>query len=76
MTALVLREDILEKCKTLPTLFGDVAATLDTTPSYALALMKKNDPKLTQASVLRVIKNHLGELEDRELLEEKEVEAA
>jgi hypothetical protein len=71
---LVLKSGIVEKIKTVPKLYGDVADALNITPMSLPRLLYENSPKLTQASVLRVIKNHLGELEDSELLEEKGVE--
>ena len=75
MAKLVLKQEILEKVKTDPVLFGEVMEELDTTPSYGLQLLKNNSIKLTQAGVLQIIKDYLKVPQDMDLLEEmQEVE--
>lgn len=72
MADLVLKDEILEKLRKDPELFGKVATCLDTTVGYCLQLINRKDLKLTQASVLRIIREHTGITEDSELLTELE----
>ncbi len=74
MGELILKKEILEKIKKDPVLFGKVAECLDTTVRYGLILVHNNDVKLTQANVLRILKNYLGVTKDSDLLEEREIE--
>jgi len=75
MGALILKKDIVDKIKKNPDLFGKVFDCLDTTVSYGLQLLQNNDPKLTQATVLRIIRENLGVKDDSDLLEELETES-
>lgn len=68
---LILRKEILEKLKKNPELFGKVMLCLDTTVTYGIQLIYNNDPKLTQASVLRILREYLHIKNDSELLEEQ-----
>lgn len=70
MGEIVLKKEILDKIKKQPKLFGDVMEAIDATPSYGIQLLKNNDPKFTQANVLRILREHLGDLKDSDLLEE------
>lgn len=77
MADLILRKEILDEIKKDASLFGKVMDCLGKKPSYGLQLLKNNDQKLTQASVLRILREHLGVTEDNQLLEEiKETAAA
>lgn len=68
---LILKKEILDKIKKNPELFGKVMLCLDTTVTYGLQLIYNNDPKLTQASVLRILREYLHIKKDSELLEEE-----
>ena len=70
MAKLILKQEILDKIKTDPVLFGKVMEELDTTPSYGLQLLKNESLKLTQAGVLQIIKDYLKVPQDSDLLEE------
>jgi len=76
MAELILKKDIIDKIRKSPELFakifGDEPGGLDTTVSYGLQLLNNNDPKLTQASSLRTLKEYLKITNDSELLIEAE----
>lgn len=81
MGELILKKEYVDKIRKNPELFGkifgDQPGGLDTTVSYGLQLLNNNDPKLTQAAVLRILRNHWGVVQDSDLLEEvQETEAA
>jgi hypothetical protein len=67
MDQIVLNDEILDKIKNDAFLFGGVAARLKVSPSTLPDILRRNDPKLTQASVLKLLRDHLG-LQDNELL--------
>lgn len=69
-TNLILREDIKKTVATDQILFGKVTAHLDVSIRYGLVLLEKNDPRFTQAGVLRIIKEHLKLPEEADLLAE------
>ena len=75
MGELVLKKEYRDKIRKDPELFGKIFGTepgaLDTTVSYGLQLLNNNDPKLTQASILRILKSHWGLNSESELLEEE-----
>jgi hypothetical protein len=73
MKSLVLKLEIIETIKKEPVLFGAVADMLGKSVFTLITLLRNNDPVLTQASVLRVLRNHLNIKKDIELLEEIEV---
>ncbi len=56
MGKLILRNDILEKIKSNPYILADIAVCLNYSTAYVLRLIREKDEKLTQASVLRIIK--------------------
>lgn len=70
MSEIVLKKDILDELTSNGALFGAVATALDISPVSLPRLIYKNDKKLTQASVLKLIKEHLGYENESELLEE------
>jgi hypothetical protein len=69
-TVLILKKDIIDKITADGALFGKIANALDVAPVSLPRILYKNDQKLTQATVLRIIKEHL-EMDDSELLEEQ-----
>ncbi|MDB5200528.1 MAG: hypothetical protein JWO92_2491 [Chitinophagaceae bacterium] len=69
MSDLILKKEVLDKLKKDPELFGKVASELGTTVSYGLQLLNNNDPKLTQANVLRIILEHVKDDQDNTFLE-------
>lgn len=76
MSQLVLRPEILEKLRTDPILFGKVAEVVGKSLSYTLRLISENDSRLTTASTLRVIKDHIGgKVKDTDLLMETQTAA-
>lgn len=70
MGELVLKQSILDKIKDDAELYGKVATELDVKPLSLPRILKENNKKLTQAGVLRILREHLGEMQDSELLEE------
>lgn len=64
----VLKKAILDRIKTDPMLYGKVAAELAISPASLPRLIYDNDKKLTQAGVLRVLRDHLNSSND-DLLE-------
>lgn len=77
-STLVLNTEIVEKIKTDPILFGKVCQAVKKTngesivPSSLTRLLLENHPKLTQAGVLKVLRESLR-LNDSELLTELQV---
>lgn len=76
MGELILKKEYVDKIRKDPVLFGKVFDHLDTTVSYGLQLLNNNDPKLTQASVLRILRSHWGVAQDSDLLTEVQEPAA
>lgn len=70
MPQIVLQEGILEKIKSNPQLFAEIAVALGVSIYTLPKILKEKDQRLTQANVLRILREHLGEMEDKELLEE------
>lgn len=70
MDQLVLKQGIVETIKSDPLLYGKVAYILDRTPGSLRKILADNDVKLTQAAVLRILREHLGVKQDKDLLEE------
>lgn len=75
MSDLILKKEVVDKIKKDPELFGKVMKCLDKTPSYGLQMLNNNDLKLTQASVLRILRQHLEVELDSALLTEEETVA-
>ena len=68
MQRLVLRSEILDKVRKDPALFGEIGQCFPNIGVRGLLKMTYgNDPKLTQASVLQVLKKRL-KVSDNELL--------
>lgn len=72
MEQIVLKQKIVEKITSDGNLFGQVANSLGIAPVSLPRLLYKRDTKLTQASVLKIIRGHLGIEDDSELLEKIE----
>lgn len=75
MDRLILRQAIVDRIKIDPLLYGKVAYILDFKPGSLRKILADNDAMLTQASVLRILKDHLGKTEDSDLLEEIQMTA-
>jgi hypothetical protein len=69
MEKIVLKKEIIKDIKEDGALFGKIADTLKMSPISLPRLLYSNDEKLTQASVLRTIKDHLGYENESDLLE-------
>lgn len=69
----VLRQEILDKIKTDPMLYGKVAAELKLSPTSMPRLIYDNSPKFTQSGVLKIIREHLKVKKDSDLLQELEL---
>lgn len=67
-TNLILRSDIKKAITTDQILFGKVTAHLDVSIRYGLVLLEKDDPRFTQAAVLRLIKEHMRIPQETDLL--------
>ena len=68
---LVLKQEVLDRIKNDPELYGAVAKAIGPDGVSPLSLPKllyANDPKLTQATVLRILRERLGVEQDNELL--------
>lgn len=69
MEKIILKQEILDKIKKDPILFGRVAKALEIIPISLPRLLYSIEPvKLTQANVLKVLREYLG-VQDNELLE-------
>jgi hypothetical protein len=75
-----LKQSVLDSIRGDGDLLAIVCKALDTTPTYALRMVREDDPRLTQADVLKGIKEYKiskGEgCNDSDLLEEKQLESA
>lgn len=69
MERLVLRQDINEIIRKDAMLYGKVATALNIVPMSMSRILTANSLRLTEASVLKVIREHLNVTEDSELLE-------
>jgi hypothetical protein len=65
----VLKQDILDKIKTDPMLYGKVAAELKISPASLPRLIYDKDNRLTQRGVLRILSEHLTIETQDDLLE-------
>lgn len=68
MEKLILKQEYVEKIKKDGFLYGKVAAALNRTPGSLRKILAENDQKLTQASVLSIISEHMGGVQYNELL--------
>lgn len=73
MTTIVLKEEILEKIKSDKILRAKVAEALGYHITSMPKLLYGNDKKLTQAVVLKVLREYLGVRNDRKLLSEIQI---
>lgn len=69
---IVIRNDVLEKIKADPVLREKIADALEITTGSLTRLIYGNDSKLTQAHVLRIIREHL-DLLDADILGEMQI---
>lgn len=76
MAQLVLKTEILDKVRKDPMLFGKVGSCLGLSVRRLMDISYKHDPRLTQASVMQILKAHLKISDDNELLTEKQLEKA
>ena len=73
MAQIILRQETIEKINKDQILFGKMAHACDVAPITFTRLLKSNtSPKLTQATAIKVLREHLN-VEDSELLEEMEL---
>lgn len=63
----VLRQDILDKIKADPIVYGEVCSVLGVAPASLPRLLYNNDQRLTQAGVLKVLRDRFH-LQDNDLL--------
>ena len=73
MEQIVLKKEILDKIQNEGALFGKVADAVGVKPVSLPRLLSLNDPRLTQAGVLKELRDHLGVEQDSELLEEIQI---
>ena len=66
---MALKKDIIKAVKKDPILFGRIMECLGKRPAYGIQLLNNNDPKLTQAAVLRILCEHLKIENQEDLLE-------
>jgi hypothetical protein len=72
---IVLKENVIKSIEKNNKLLAELADHLGFTMRSFIVILKNNDPRLTQAGSLKIIKTHLGLRKDSELLEEKVVAA-
>ena len=70
MRRIVLRSEIVDKIKADPILTKEIADSLDISERSMPRLLYGNDPKLTQAGVLRILKSQFKINKDNQLLAE------
>jgi hypothetical protein len=70
MKKIVLKSEIVDKIKSDASLNKKIAESLGISERSMPRLLYGNDPKLTQACVLRVLKSHLKINKDNQLLAE------
>lgn len=75
MNRIVLKEEILEKINNDKELKEKVAGALGISVHSLYRLLYANDPKLTQAAVLKVLREDLGVEQDKDLLAEIQISA-
>jgi len=71
---IVLKQDILNRIKSDPILYGKVASEVGVVPMTLPRLLYSNDPRLTQAGILEIIKSSMGISSTEDLLETVEDE--
>ena len=76
MGQLILKQEVLDKIKKDGELFIKVSKAVGVSHFTLPALIYKNDPKLTQYSVLQVLRQELEIKNDNDLLTEKQIEKA
>lgn len=70
MKKIVLKSEIVDKIKSDAALNKKIADSLGISERSMPRLLYGNDPKLTQACVLRILKSHLKINKDNQLLAE------
>jgi hypothetical protein len=70
MKKIVLKSEIVDKIKSDAILNKKIAESLGISERSMARLLYGNDPKLTQACVLRILKSHLKINKDNQLLAE------
>ena len=65
----VLKQDILDKIKSVPMLYGKVGEELKISPASLPRLIYDKDNRLTQRGVLRILCEHLKIENQEDLLE-------
>lgn len=75
MNQIVLNEEILDKIKSDPTLKEKVATALGISVNSMPRLLYGNDPKLTQAAPLKVLKEYLKIKNDKQLFAQRQISA-
>jgi hypothetical protein len=70
MKKIVLKSEIVDKIKSDANLNKKIADSLGISERSMPRLLYGNDPKLTQACVLRILKSHLKINKDNQLLAE------
>ena len=70
MERIVLKSEIVDKIKQDAVLTKKIADSLNISEKSMPRLLYGNDPKLTQACVLRILKSHLKISKDNQLLAE------
>lgn len=70
MGQLVLKQEILDKINDDPILFGKIADVLGLKIRTMFNIMASNPPRLTEAGVLKILREHLKVDSDQEFLTE------
>lgn len=70
MEPMILKQEIMEKIKSDPLLYGKVAYVLGVSPLSMPRILGSNSPKLVRISVLKLLKQHLKIEQDKDLFED------
>lgn len=67
MKKLILKQEVIDKIRKDPILFGTIAHTLGITPMSLPRVLSANSVRLTEALVLQELRNHLKITNDSDL---------
>jgi hypothetical protein len=68
MEQLILKQSAVEAIRKNPILYAQVASVLGLSCYSLPRILLINDPRLTQATILKLLKNHLKVAKDSDLL--------
>ena len=69
MERLILKQSVITTIRKDAMLYGKIASALNVSPMSIPRILAANSLRLTEASVLKALRDHLGVTEDSNLLE-------